>query len=53
MANTSGFSVYLDNKLLDLLFDGTAYTTPSKYVALFSTDAGLATNAPTGELSVS
>lgn len=51
MANTSGFSVYLDNKLLDLLFNGTAYTTPSKYVALFSTDAGLSTNAPTGELS--
>ena len=51
MANTSGFSVFLDNKLLDAVFKGTPYTTPTKYVALFSSDAGLATNAPTAEIS--
>ena len=50
MANTSGFSVFLDNKLLDAVFKGTPYTTPTKYVALFSSDAGLATNAPTDEI---
>lgn len=51
MANTSGFSTYLDNKLLDVIFAGTAYPTPPKYVALFSSDAGLSANTPTGELS--
>lgn len=47
----SGFSSYLDNKVLDHLFKGTAYATPTKYFALFSSDAGLSTNAPTAEIS--
>ena len=39
----AGFSDYLENELLDHVFNGGAYTTPSKYVALFTaapSDAG-------------
>ena len=34
----SGFSVTLDNQLLDAVFKGTAFTTPDKYLALFTSD---------------
>lgn len=40
----SGFSVTLDNQLLDAVFVGTAYTTPDKYLALFKSEAGLTTD---------
>ena len=39
----AGFSDYLENELLDHVFNGSAYTSPSKYVALFTaapSDAG-------------
>nr|DAQ89824.1 MAG TPA: hypothetical protein [Caudoviricetes sp.] len=49
----SGFSTYLDNKLLDLVFSGTAYETPSKYIALFYSDAGLTENNSTALQEVS
>lgn len=41
----SGFSVYLDNKIIDHLFKGTSFSTPTKYLALFTSSAGLDTNA--------
>lgn len=40
----SGFSTYLDNKVIDHLFKGTAYSTPTKYLALFKAATGLDTN---------
>lgn len=40
----SGFSTYLDNKIIDHLFKGTTYTTPTKYLALFTSSTGLDTN---------
>lgn len=40
----SGFSVYLDNKVLDFIFTGTNNTTPTKYWALFLSDNGLSNN---------
>lgn len=41
----SGFSVHLDNKILDHLFKGTAYATPTKYLAIFKAGDGLTENA--------
>lgn len=40
----SGFSVYLDNKILDHLFKGTSYATPTKYLAIFTSGEGLTEN---------
>ena len=40
----SGFSTYLDNKIIDHLFKGTSYSTPTKYLALFTASTGLDTN---------
>lgn len=41
----SGFSVYTDNGILNQIFKGTAFVAPSaRYLALFTTDAGLETN---------
>lgn len=40
----SGFSTYLDNKVIDHLFKGTSYATPTKYLALFKSATGLDTN---------
>lgn len=40
----SGFSVTLDNQLLDAVFKGTAFTTPDKYLALFTSEDGLTTD---------
>lgn len=42
----SGFSTYLDNKLLDSVFVGTAYPVPEKYFALFKSANGLTENTP-------
>lgn len=39
----AGFSDYLESKILDHVFNGTPYSSPSKYVALFTSapsDAG-------------
>ena len=47
----SGFSTYLDNGLLNAVFSGVAYTSPSKYYALFTGDAGLSADAPTKEVT--
>lgn len=41
----SGFSTYLDNKVIDHLFKGTEYSTPDKYLALFKSEDGLSTNS--------
>lgn len=43
----SGFSVTLDNKLLDVVFSGVAFTTPDKYLALFKAESGLTTDDAT------
>ena len=32
----AGFSDFLENKILDHIFNGSAYSTPPKYVALFT-----------------
>ena len=40
----SGFSTYLDDKIIDHVFKGTAFSTPTKYLALFTSNAGLDTN---------
>lgn len=48
---SSGFSTYLDDKILDVVFSGTPFTTPTKYVALFSSDAGLSENTPSTEIT--
>lgn len=40
----SGFSVTLDNQLLDAVFKGTSFTTPDKYLALFTSEDGLTTD---------
>lgn len=40
----SGFSSYLDNKVLDHIFKGTTYATPTKYLAIFKSGAGLTEN---------
>lgn len=41
----SGFSTYLDNKILGHVFNGTAYATPAKYWALFTSAKGLTDNS--------
>lgn len=41
----SGFSVYLDNKLIDHVFKGTTYASPTKYLALFKQSTGLDSNS--------
>lgn len=41
----SGFSTYLDDKLLDHVFKGVNYSSPSKYLALFKQPTGLASNS--------
>lgn len=40
----SGFSTYLDNKILGHVFNGTTYATPAKYWALFTSAKGLTDN---------
>lgn len=40
----SGFSSYLDNKVLDHVFKGTTYATPTKYLAIFTSGEGLTEN---------
>ena len=40
----SGFSSYLDNKVLDHIFKGTTYATPTKYLAIFTSGDGLTEN---------
>lgn len=42
----SGFSTYLDNKILAHVFNGTVYNTPAKYWALFKSATGLTDNSP-------
>lgn len=42
----SGFSTYLDNKILAHVFNGTVYNTPAKYWALFTSATGLTDNSP-------
>ena len=41
----SGFSTYLDNKLIDHVFSGVSFETPSKYLALFTASTGLDVNS--------
>lgn len=41
----SGFSTYLDNKILAHVFNGTVYNTPAKYWALFTSSTGLTDNS--------
>lgn len=40
------FSLYTQNKILNTIFSGDTFTTPTKYVALFKSDAGLESNNP-------
>ena len=40
----SGFSSFLNNKVLDFVFSGTQTVVPTKYWALFKSDAGLVDN---------
>lgn len=42
----SGFSTYLDDKILGHVFNGKAYATPAKYWALFASAEGLTDNSP-------
>lgn len=45
-------SSFLENKILDHLLEGTSYSAPtSLWIALFTADTGLETNAPTSEVS--
>lgn len=44
-------SDYLENKLLDHVLRGTAYTTPTLYIGLYTSSTGLESNAPTGEVT--
>ena len=46
----SAASNYLENKLLDHVLTATAYTQPSRYLALFTAVTGLEGNSPTGEV---
>ena len=46
----SAASDFLENELLDHVLDNAAYTSPTNvYLALFTADTGLETNAPTAE----
>jgi hypothetical protein len=45
-------SNYLENKILDHVLTATAYTQPSRYLALFTSDPG-ETGSLTGEISTS
>ena len=45
----SGFSTYLDDKILAHVFNGTVYNTPAKYWALFTSPTGLTDNSPVKE----
>ena len=47
----SAASDYLENKLLDHTLGNTSYAQPTNYVALFTADTGLETNAPSAEVS--
>ena len=40
----SGFSDYLEDKLLNFVFKGDAFTVPGRYLALFTSDVGLEEN---------
>ena len=55
MTNTEtskNMSDYLANKILDAVFNGTSYTAPSTYVALWTADLTFASNGSTsGEVS--
>lgn len=42
----SGFSTYLDNKILGHVFKGITYNTPARYWALFTSSKGLTDNSP-------
>ncbi len=48
----SGFSTYLDNLVIAKVFTGTDFATPSKYMALFSSDTGLEDNNPAAQQEV-
>ena len=41
----SGFSTYLDDKIINHVFKGVAYTPPTKYLALFRQSTGLQNNS--------
>ena len=41
----SGFSTYLDDKILGHIFNGTTYNTPPRYWALFTSSKGLTDNS--------
>jgi hypothetical protein len=48
----SDFSDYYENKVIDHLLRGEAFTVPTTiYVALFTANTGLETNAPTAEIT--
>ena len=49
----SAASNYLENKILDHVLTATAYTQPSRYLALFTANTGLETNSPSAEISTS
>jgi hypothetical protein len=50
----SAASDFLENKLLDHVLTATSYTAPTtRYLALFTSDAGLETNSPSAEISTS
>lgn len=49
----SAASNYLENKILDHVLTATAYTQPSRYLALFTASTGLETNSPSAEISTS
>lgn len=49
----SAASNYLENKILDHVLTSTAYTQPSRYLALFTANTGLETNSPSAEISTS
>ena len=50
----STFSDFYENKIIDHMFRGVAYTVPTTvYVALFTANTGLEANNPTSEVSTS
>lgn len=46
------FSNYYENKIIDHMLRGEAFSAPSNiYIALFTTNTGLESNSPSGEVS--
>ena len=48
----ASFSNYSEDKVLDNLFRGDAFTVPNLHIGLFTSSAGLETNAPASQTEV-